>query len=205
MKQQQKGKIVIISSPSGGGKTSICQKLLEDNSEWRFSISYTTRTKRESEQNGREYFFVDAEEFESLVLKNKFAEHFRVHLYRYGTPREPLEETLASGGVMLLDVDVKGAQALKKEYPGAITIFIQPPNVEALKSRLTARGTETDEQLQVRFKNAIDEMKSWEEFEYVVINDDLNKAVCEVSSIIWAHSCRTELQDREQMKELLGL
>ncbi len=206
MSTKQTGKIVIISSPSGGGKTSICRRLLDAHGDegWQFSISYTTRPMREGEKNGREYFFVDDKTFTELVQSDFFAEHFKVHLYQYGTPRGPLEDVLEKGGVMLLDVDVQGADRLKKEYPRAITIFVLPPSHDALQQRLKARGTETEEQFRIRLSNAENEMKLWKNFEYVVINDILDKAVHEVQSIVIAHHCRTDKCDVEQIEKIIG-
>lgn len=188
--KKKSGKIVIISSPSGGGKTSICRKLLTPSrkkSGWKFSLSYTTRLKRAGEVNKREYVFVSEEKFKELAKAGFFAEHCVVHKYHYGTPRRPLENTLKKGGVMLLDVDVQGAFKLKKTYPEAITIFILPPSLKELKSRLLKRGTETIEQLKVRFENAKKEMKLKSKFEYNVINEDLKTAVKEVIDIIKNH------------------
>ncbi len=200
------GNILIISSPSGGGKTSICRKLLSPSRKkegWQFSISYTTRKKRPNEKDGREYFFVSEAEFQQLVRKDFFAEHFQVHLYHYGTPRGPLEKVLSKGGVMVLDVDVKGALKLKKEYPQAITVFILPPSIAQLRRRLRRRGTETKEQLKVRFENSKAEIKLYNKFEYAVINDDLDTAVDKVLSIVKSHGCRTKMMKEEQITRLL--
>jgi guanylate kinase len=185
------GKIIIISSPSGGGKTSICQALLSEERRsdgWAFSVSYTTRKKRPGEVDGQEYFFVNDTEFDRLEAEGFFAESFQVHLYKYGTPRAPLDTVRQNGGVMILDVDVQGAQKLHHEYPDAITIFIEPPSLQALKERLKRRGTETEEQLKVRFENAAEEMELHDRFSYVVINEQLNSAVDEVLGIINQHS-----------------
>ena len=204
--KKRTGKIVIISSPSGGGKTSICRKLLSPTRKklgWNFSVSYTTRERRPGEKNGREYFFVSEKDFKKKVAEGFFAEHFKVHLYRYGTPKKPLENTIKSGDVMLLDVDVQGAFRLKKEYPQAIMIFIVPPSVKELKKRLKSRGTETKQQLKVRFENSKNEIKKLSRFEYVVINDELNVAVTEVLSIIGSHHCRTENMTVEQIRKLI--
>jgi len=198
------GNIVIISSPSGGGKTSICQNLLNDNKDWKFSISYTTRSKRPGEVDGREYFFVDENKFEALKNDNFFAEHFKVHLYNYGTPRGPLEDVLNNGGVVLLDVDVQGAKHLKKEFDEALTIFILPPSVEELHKRLSARGTETAEQLKVRRENATEEMKLWQNFDYVVVNNGLGEAVEQVYSIIKSHKCLVDKIDVEQINRIIS-
>jgi guanylate kinase len=205
MKTAQPGTIVIISSPSGGGKTSICRRLLTPARKrrgWQFSVSYTTRQKRLGEKNGREYFFVSQDKFNVLSRRGFFAEHCRVHLYYYGTPRKPLENVIKRGGAMVLDVDVQGALKLKREYPHAITVFVLPPSVAALRKRLKKRGTESAEQLKVRFENAKKEMELYHKFEYAVINDDLGTAVRQVASIINSHHCRTEHLDLEQIKKL---
>ena len=200
-----RGKIVIISSPSGGGKTSICKKLLSTHRRkkgWRFSISYTTRQKRPNERDGREYYFVSEKKFKALAKEDYFAEYCRVHLYYYGTPREPLEKAVKDGGVMILDVDVQGAFKLKKEYPEAITIFVLPPSIEELKKRLKARGTESREQLKVRFENAKKEMQHFNKFEYCVINQELEVAVKNVLCAINSHHLRSEFLSMEQKRKL---
>lgn len=202
------GKIVIISSPSGGGKTSICRRLLTPARRakgWVFSISYTTRQKRPGETNGREYFFVTDDEFGRLVLDNFFAEHFRVHQYNYGTPRQPLEHVRKRGGVMVLDVDIQGAFRLQQEYPDAIMIFILPPSVAALRQRLKQRGTETREQLKIRFERAKQEMQAFDQFDYVVVNKELECAVRQVLSIVEAHPCRIDKANTEQIRSIIGL
>ncbi len=204
---EKPGRIVIISSPSGGGKTSICRRLLtplRKRRGWRFSISYTTRARRPGERHGREYYFVDEQQFAHLAKDDFFAEQFKVHLSRYGTPRQPLEQVLNKGGVMLLDVDVKGARRLKKVYPQAVTIFILPPSIKALRQRLSRRGTETKAQLKVRFDNAREEMKLFQRFEYAVVNDELSKAVRQVRTVIEAHSCRTENFNAEHLVKQLS-
>ncbi len=179
------GKIVIISSPSGGGKTTICNRLRELNPEYRFSISYTTRSRRADEVNGREYVFVSDEEFEKLEREGFFAETARVHLYRYGTPHGPLQEALHTGQVIMLDVDVQGAESIRKAYPReALTMFILPPSADELKSRLTRRGTETENQLQVRLNNAIAEMNEKDRFDYIIVNKDINVAVSAADHMI---------------------
>ncbi len=203
------GKMVIISSPSGGGKTSICRRLLNPARKkqgWRFSVSFTTREARTGEKNGREYFFVSDQEFDRLQKQGSFAESFKVHLYKYGTPREPIEKVRKEGGVMVFDVDVEGARRLHQEYPDAIAIFILPPSIAALKDRLKKRGTETNEQLAVRYENARIEMKTFRDynFDYVVVNQELNEAVKQVLAIVEAHGCRIENVDEEQLRRITG-
>jgi guanylate kinase len=204
--------MVIISSPSGGGKSSICQRLLSRERQrqgWKFSVSYTTRPKRMGERNGREYVFVTEEEFASHAKRGLFAEHFHVHLYNYGTPRRPINELRKRGGVMLFDVDVQGANRLNQEYPDALTIFILPPSIAALRRRLKRRGTETAEHLKLRFENAKKEMRAvikdrTYSFDYIVINDKLDEAVADVLAIIRAGRCRFRQIPPEQTRKLLG-
>ena len=209
MRQRGLGKIVIISSPSGGGKTSICRRLLSParrRQGWTFSISYTTRAKRRGERNGREYVFIGEDRFRKLVRRGFFAEHFKVHLYRYGTPRKPIEKIRRRGGVMVFDVDVQGAGKLKREYPDAISIFVLPPSQAELRRRLKRRGTETSDQVRLRLINALQEMNSFRSygFDYVVVNKKLDVAVREVLSIIEAHVCRLDQSDPEQLRRITG-
>jgi guanylate kinase len=173
---------------------------------WRFSISYTTRQRRVGERNGRAYHFVSDDRFDRLTGSDFFAEHFQVHLYKYGTPREPLERVRRNGGVMLLDVDVKGAKKLHQEYPDAVSIFVLPPSVPELRKRLRLRGTETPEQLKIRFDNARREMKTFKSygFDYVVVNRELKAAVQQVLSIIEAHGSRIENVPAELLKKITG-
>lgn len=206
-RKRSKGQVVIISSPSGGGKTSICNRLMTSERRrrgWQFSISYTTRQRRPGEQNDREYHFVDEQSFRALKRKGEFAEDCRVHLYYYATPRKPLDRIIKNGGVMLLDVDVQGARKLRRRYSEAITIFILPPSRQELRKRLTKRGTETEEQKRVRFENASKEMKLYKDFEYVVVNDSLDTAVDDVLSIIRAHPCRTQFVKKEEIRHIVG-
>lgn len=178
------GKIVIISSPSGGGKTTICRRLLGANPRWTFSVSYTTRPMRAGEKDGREYCFVEEKEFSRLHRAGFFAESAKVHLHHYGTPRKPLEKAIKTGQIILLDVDVQGAASIKKKYPEAVSLFILPPSKTELKKRLRRRGTETAAQLKVRLHNAIREMGRFNEFDYIIINKDVNEAVVAADHMI---------------------
>lgn len=208
MQDKQEGKIVIISSPSGGGKTSICNALLSDeriSRGWKFSISHTTRRMRTGEQNGREYVFVNSDDFEQSNARGEYAEACKVHLYWYGTPAKPLQDAIDSGRVIILDVDVQGAEIIKRKYPEAITIFILPPSVEELQRRLTRRGTETEEQLRVRFETAREEMRLHDKFQYSVFNEDLDTAVKQVLGIIEGHpDCKAATVTREQIDKLIS-
>jgi guanylate kinase len=208
MHSTKRGRIVIISSPSGGGKTSICRRLLTParrRAGWTFSVSCTTRQRRPGERNGREYHFVDQAEFDRMTKLGYFAEHFRVHQYNYGTPRGPLEKVRQKGGVIILDVDIQGAFKLKKEYADAIMIFVLPPSVPELKKRLRQRGTETDQQRRIRFERALQEMRAFSKFDYVVVNQELEVAARQVLSIIEAHPCRIDSVNVEQIRSIIGL
>lgn len=134
-----------------------------------------------------------------------FAEHFQVHQYNYGTPRGPLEKVRQKGGVIILDVDIQGAFKLKKEYADAIMIFVLPPSVPELKKRLRQRGTETDEQRRIRFERALQEMRAFNKFDYVVVNQELEVAARQVLSIIEAHPCRIDSVNVEQIRSIIGL
>ncbi len=206
MRLREKGKIIIISSPSGGGKSSICRELLAKHKKdgWRFSISHTTRPPRANEKDGREYFFVSGSEFANMQKRGEFAESCIVHKYRYGTPRRPLDETLRKGGVIILDIDVKGAFKLKRMYSEAALAFILPPSRHELKRRLKQRGTEDDKQLQIRLTRALDEMRLYKRFEYVIINEVLDIAVREVEMIIESLHCRRKNLNEEQIARIIG-
>ena len=201
------GKIVIISSPSGGGKSSICRELLRKHAadKWKFSISFTTRPIREGEKDGREYHFTDATNFKKLRKAGKFAESCRVHKFRYATPRAPLEDTVRRGGVILLDVDVKGASKLRKEYPHAALIFILPPSRKELERRLRTRGTDSAAQLRLRLAVSLREMRYYTRFDYTVINDNLDKAVHEVECIIETLHTRRGNLDRRRIDSMIGI
>jgi guanylate kinase len=200
------GKLIIISSPSGGGKSTICRKLLARNKKdnWVFSVSVTTRPKRENERNGREYKFVEYSEFVKLRNRGEFAESCQVHRYYYGTPKAPINKIISNGGVMLFDVDVKGAKKLKDIYRNAVTIFILPPSQVELKRRLKRRGTEDDKHFKIRQKRAISEMKLYKRFEYVVVNNDLNRAVKDVEMIVKSVHCRQSNLNMEQIRLIIG-
>ena len=202
----QPGKIVIISSPSGGGKTTICNKLLElhKNDAWTFSISATTRPKRPNEADGREYYFKSESEFKAMEDSGEFAESCLVHGNTYGTPSKPLETILRDGGVILLDIDYKGAKKIRAEYPEAISIFVSPPSLEELERRLRQRGTESEESLRIRFRGSVEEMKRHVEFGHLVFNENLEKAIAEVDEVIKNPDTQKSDSNRERILEIIG-
>ena len=190
---------VILSSPSGGGKTSIAKALLARRSDIGYSVSCTTRAPRAGEVNGKDYYFLSEQEFLARRAKGDFAESAQVHGLWYGTLRSEVDRVLASGKQVILDIDVQGAAQFRRAFPQAVLVFVLPPSGEALLTRLTERGTENAAQLTRRLKSAIAELRAVPEYQYVVINDELEKAVQRVAGIIDAETMRRErLTDLER-------
>jgi guanylate kinase len=177
-------KLIIFAAPSGAGKSTIAKRILPDYKNLIFSISATTRPIREGEIDGKDYFFLTEDEFKKKIELNEFLEWEKFYDYYYGTLKSFIINTLNNGTSVLLDVDVKGAVNIKKIYPEAITVFIMPPSLEELKNRLLLRKTESEEDLEKRLQRAEMELAYSNQFDYVVINDDLNKAINEVKEII---------------------
>ncbi|HTL12291.1 MAG TPA: guanylate kinase, partial [Bdellovibrionota bacterium] len=170
--------LVILSAPSGAGKTTLCKRLLEEFSDsLELSISATTRAPRAGEKQGEHYYFITQKEFDHRVTQGRFAEWARVHGFCYGTLRDTVEDSFARGKSVLLDIDVQGAASLREAYPGrCFSVFIAPPSLAELKRRLEGRGTDSPAVIERRIQNAEDEMKRQDEFDEVLINDDLDKA-----------------------------
>lgn len=179
----EKGKLFVISGPSGVGKGTICSRILEETG-MKFSVSMTTRKPRENEEDGVNYFFVTDEEFQRVVDDGGFLEYAEVYGNRYGTPLAQTLERLEAGLDVMLDIDIQGAQNVKKMYPDGIFIFVLPPSLAELKNRIVMRGSETEETLKVRFGAAIAELKHAREYDYCVVNGDLEEAV-EAMKSIW--------------------
>jgi guanylate kinase len=178
------GRIIVISGPSGVGKTTISNRILKRRRDIWYSVSATSRPRRQGERNGREYFFLSEARFKDWIRRKRFIEWAEVHGHLYGTPKKYLEDRLRRGCHVLLDVDVQGGVALKRIFPDGIFIFIKPPSFTELKKRLAKRNTETAADLQNRLAAAWREIKQQREYGHVVINDDLERTVDRILGII---------------------
>lgn len=185
------GDIFVVSAPSGAGKTTLCRRLLAEDKGLCFSVSYTTRSPRSGEEDGRDYFFISRERFESMKEEGGFLEWAEVHGNLYGTSRLQVLKRLEEGKDVLLDVDVQGARQIRRTFPDAVFIFILPPSWEELERRLYARGSEDQERLSIRLKNAALELTAVNDYEFAVINDDIDTALKKLKAIVLARRCRT--------------
>jgi guanylate kinase len=195
---------VILSAPSGGGKTTIARALLARRSDVGYSVSCTTRSPRPGEQHGRDYYFLTRTEFLAERERGAFAESAEVHGNLYGTLRAEVERVLAAGQHVVMDIDPQGARQFVRAFPQTVTIFILPPSAEVLLDRLRARKTESAVQLAARLTSALQELQQVDEYQYVVVSDDLERAVTGVSSIVDAEvMSRTRVKDLRQQVGLL--
>lgn len=187
-----KGFLLIVSGPSGCGKGTVCQELFKKNEELLFSVSATTRKPREGEIDGVNYFFVDEEKFTNMVNDNEFLEYAKVHYNYYGTPKKFVLEKIEKGEVVVLEIDVQGALQVKEAYPEAVSIFLVPPSMNELKNRIIKRGTETEKDINIRLENAFRELKFIDKYDYIVMNDEVIKAVEKIESIITAEKLKVK-------------
>ncbi len=181
MKKAQQ--LFVISAPSGAGKTTLVKRLINRNSKIRYSISYTTRTPRKNEVDGRDYFFITNEEFIRLKSNNEFIEHAKVFDNYYASSKKQIESILNDGCHAILEIDWQGAMQVRKSMPTCTSIFIMPPSKEALRERLTKRGTDTKDTIKQRINESEEDMSHWNEFNYCIINDDLELASKELELI----------------------
>ena len=182
-----KPQLVVISAPSGAGKTTICKKLAERNPDFRMSISATTRPPRKTERNGVDYYFIARDEFQKRAKNGDFLEYENVHGHFYGTPRQNVEALLKQGFTVLFDIDVNGAVKIKKQFPEAILIFVRPPSLKELKNRLRARQTEDPQEIERRLQRLPEEYAKSVLFDYVIVNDDLMATVAQIEDIVRQH------------------
>lgn len=192
LKVDGNGLLIVVSGPSGAGKDTICNKVIEDSDNIWLSVSMTSRNPRGNEKEGKNYFFVTKEEFEQKIKDGKLLEYTNYNGNYYGTPKDKLEDYLNRGIDVILVLDINGAINIKKLVPSALFIFIMPPEMETLKKRLIARKTESKEKVIARFTEAYNEINSYNKYNYVVVNDKIENAVSKVKAIIQAEKCRVE-------------
>ena len=179
-----KGTLFVLSGPSGVGKGTVLDALMKDFSGVEYSVSATTRERRPGEVDGDDYFFISEERFKELEKNNKFIESAKVHNNYYGTPKKYVDRILAEGRDIILEIDIQGAKQVKKKYPNAVFIFLKPPSIEELKNRLQKRGTENKKNKEVRLENAKTEINKISEYDYTILNDEVENAVSELKRII---------------------
>lgn len=192
IKSNNKGSLIVLSGPSGSGKDSVCERLKEYNNNFWVSISCTTRESREGEENGIDYFFITKDEFKEKVKNQELLEYAVYNNNYYGTPKDKINEYLNNGIDVILVIEVQGALKIKHKVPEAVFIFLMPPTMKDLIYRLKNRGTESDEKIINRFKEAYKEINEVTKYNYVVINDDLDEASRKVNAIIESQKCMVE-------------
>jgi len=180
----RQGRLFVVSAPSGAGKSTLIDRIRQLFPEMAYSISCTTRQSRGAEKDGIHYYFLTRERFEAMIRNGEFLEFKEVHGNLYGTPAKPVIEVLKQGQAMILDIDVMGAQEVFKRIPAAVGIFVNAPSLDELEKRLRARGTDSEESIRTRMDNAVREIEVGSTFQYQIVNDDLQKAVEELASII---------------------
>ena len=193
--------LIVVSGPSGVGKTTLVDRLLASDPLVRRSISATTRPARPGEVDGRDYFFISRERFEAMK-NGEFAEWFDVHGALYGTPKQFLEGELAAGRDVILNIDIQGANQVKRSFPGAAMVFILPPSFRDLEARLQARGDVSGDPLKVRLANARKEIAAGATYDYLIVNDSVERASAELVAIVTAERCRRERQARDLVSDL---
>ena len=186
------GFLLVLSGPSGSGKGTVSESLMKNNDDIIFSTSVTTRTPRPGEVNGENYFFASREEFEKMVKNDELLEHAFVHTNYYGTPKKFVFDEIEKGEIVLLEIDVQGALQIKEKYKEAVFIFLIPPTMDELRSRLVKRDTETEDEIETRYRNAFKELDFVGEYDYFVINDVIDNAVKDIETIIAAEKLRVK-------------
>ena len=190
------GNLIVVAAPSGAGKSSLVKALLELDSHVHLSVSHTTRAPRGQEKHGRDYYFASQSEFDAMVQSNAFVEWAHVHGNRYGTSKKAIEERIAQGSDVILEIDFQGALQIKEAFANAVLVFILPPSWEELRSRLERRGEDTPEVIEVRLKNAAEEMAQVSKFDFVIINELFERALFDLKAIVHAQRLKYAAQRR---------
>jgi len=197
-----KPSLFVISAPSGAGKTTLVKELIKRNPEFKSSISYTTREKRLTEIEGTDYLFVKEAEFQGLKTKGELLESALVFDNHYGTSRSQVEQHFANDHHVILEIDWQGAQQVRQAKPDCITIFVLPPSLAELERRVRKRGTDSDTVIQKRLSEAFGDMSHWKEFDYVIINDDLQLAITELASVFYGQAATNNVENKNLQKKV---
>ncbi len=201
---KKKSLIVVISAPSGAGKTTLCKRLLQSSPSFIFSVSFTTRPPRKNEIEGVDYYFVSREEFQKMVNARKFVEWAEVHGQLYGTSANLLNKAIEAEKDVVLEVDVEGGTQIKKNYPQAVLVFLLPPSWQELEKRLKNRRTEDYERVKERIKQAKKEIDYAPYYDYLIINNDINRALDDLTAIIRAERCRMNRVPLQELRDFEG-
>ena len=193
--QMNRGMLIVVSSPSGGGKGTLIDRVLKTVPNVSYSVSFTTRAPRPAEEDGREYFFIERATFEKMIERGEFLEWADVYGHLYGTSCKQVERERAAGHDIILEIDVQGAESIREKLTDVVSIFILPPSFELLRERLLARGTDSAEALEKRMRGAPSEVEQYRHFQYVILNDDINRASQQLGSVIYAERARRERQE----------
>ncbi len=199
------GNLFVVAAPSGAGKSSLVKALMELDARVQPAVSHTTRPPRGQEKHGREYFFISSEEFDGMVLRDSFLEWAHVHGQRYGTSRQTIEERVATGADVILEIDFQGAINIKRIFANAVLIFILPPSWEELRSRLERRGEDAPDVIELRLQNAAVEMAQAREFDFVIINELFERAVFDLKTIVHAQRLKFAAQRRARAETFKAL
>jgi len=193
--KRKEGLLFVVSAPSGAGKTSLCRAVTDALENLTHSISYATRKPRPGEIDGRDYYFVSQQRFQEMVRAGDFAEWAEVHSNLYGTSRRVLDDMIAKGVDIILDIDTQGAKQIKAKFETAVFIFIMPPSLDILEERLRNRKSDHDEEIRKRMRRAREEIRDYRMYDYIVVNRDFDRALTELRSIVLAERCRTRFAD----------
>ena len=205
MGKQSPGKLFVFAAPSGAGKTTLVHAVVTKHPELRFSISYTTRKPRRNEANGVDYLFVDEKEFMRLRDEGELLEYAEVFDHYYATSRSQVEKHLAENRNVILEIDWQGARQVRESMPECVTIFILPPSVEELERRLRDRRTDSPEVIERRLRDALSDMSHWDEFDYVIINDELDRAVADLEAVLAGESEESSTADPALRQRIMAI